>query len=322
MPPSPEIPAELEPGRHHYWFAAQLPALTSADVERLAPTLPPADYRTLTAIQPQKLTLNAGTFTSPSSFGGPPFPPVTVEQQPQGLLLTCSCSAPAGTLCEHQALVLLSILQRKELRVFFDAAQRQELLRAAARDYGLEHATDLDAHFELTYNRPQVLVAPRQAGLFAVTAATTQELVSQLLPEGRGAVAAAGSRRIVVLSRHKYYGHLTVQLAEAVLTTAGKVKNPVTVLNPLDRLGTSDNLAELRFYSGLARFQHNYDEKRSTATLQALRAIVDNPENLPVFAHNPTVSDKLTGPALTPLQLRAAPPICICTSVSKTSFTR
>ncbi|UOQ50754.1 DEAD/DEAH box helicase [Hymenobacter cellulosivorans] len=308
MPSSPETTSAAEPGRHHYRLAGtSVAALTSADVERHGTHLPPVDYRAMAAIQPHTLTLNFGTFTGAPTLGAQPFPPVTVEQQTQGVLLTCTCPAPAGALCEHEALVLLSIVQRKELRVFFDAGQRHTLLQAAARDYGLEHATDLDAYFELTYNRTQVQVLPRQAGLFPVTATTTQELVSQLLPEERGPLAAAGSRRIVVFGRHKYYGHLTVQLAEAVLTSAGKVKNPVTVLNPLDRLGTSGNLAELKFYSGLARFQHNYDEKRSVATLQALRAIVDNPEELPVFAHNPSVSDKLTGPALTPLTLRWVP---------------
>ncbi|MCB2377978.1 SNF2 family helicase [Hymenobacter sp. BT635] len=307
MPDPLEMLPDPEPGRHRYLFAgATIATLTSAEVARHGPALPPADYRALTAIQPQTLTLNFGTFTSPTPAGGPAFLTVVVEQLPQGLLLVCGCAAPKAGLCEHEALVLLSILERRELRVFFDPHQRRELLRATARDYGLENAVSLDTHFELTYSRPTVLVMPRQAGLYPVTTASTQALVGQLLP-APVAAGPAGSQRLVVFGKHRYYGHLTVQLAEATLTVAGKVKNPVTVLNPLDSLGTSDNLAQLKFYTGLARFQHNYDENRSTAAVQALRAIVDNPEGLPVFAHNSAVSDKLTGPALTPLQLHCAP---------------
>ncbi|MCB2408049.1 DEAD/DEAH box helicase [Hymenobacter lucidus] len=309
MPDLLEMPLSAEPGPHHYLFpAATISTLTSTDVERHGPALPPPDHRALTAIQPQTLTLNFGTFTSSATLSsGLHFPTVAVEQQTQGVLLTCGCAAPAATLCEHQALVLLSILQRNELRVFFDPRQRHSLLRASAHDYGLEHVADLDAHFELTYNRPAVLVTPRAAGLYAVTQATTQELMRQLLPDRRPVVPPAGTQRLVVFSKHKYYGHLTVQLAEAALTAAGKVKNPVTVLNALDCLGESDEAEQLKFYTGLARFQQNYDDTRSVAAIRALRAVVRNPDGLPFFAHNPSVSEKLTGPSLTPLRLRAAP---------------
>ncbi|TGE29340.1 SNF2-related protein [Hymenobacter metallicola] len=311
MPSHPELPLPAEDTPHQYLFAgASITTLTSPEVERAGPSLPPTDYRTLAAIEPQTLTLNSGTFTSTApTLSGLPFPAVVVEQQPRGVWLACGCAAPTPTsLCEHQTLVLLSILQRRELRLFFDARLRYELLRTTARDYGLEHVADLDAHFELTYRPPTVLVTPRQAGLYPVTDAAKQALVSELLAgKAERAAPPANTQRLVVFGKHKYYGQLTVQLVEAEVTAAGKVKNPITVLNPLDNLGTSDNLAELQFYSGLARFQRNYDEARSAAAARALRAIVENPIGLPVFAHQQAVSEKLTGPALKPLKLRCAP---------------
>ncbi|GAA4383448.1 hypothetical protein GCM10023186_24590 [Hymenobacter koreensis] len=281
--------------------------LSSAEVSKHAPTLFHAAARALAAIHPETLTLNFGTFTSvEAAEGQATFPAVVLDQHANGLYLSCSCAAELSTLCEHQAQVLLAVLQRAELRLFFDAKQRHALLLRTARDYGLEHAPNLDEHFQLTFARPTVLVTPRQTGLYPVTAAAKQELVGQLLAPRTGPPAENG-KRFVVFSRHKYYGHLTLQLAEAEFTAAGKVKNPVTVLNPLDALGRTDDPALLRFYSGLARFQHNYDDTRSEAAIAALRAVLRNPAGLPVFAHDPAVSDKLTAPALRPLQLRTSP---------------
>ncbi|OUJ74250.1 DEAD/DEAH box helicase [Hymenobacter crusticola] len=297
--------SDNEPDPHQYTLAAATVAtLSPADVARHSPPGFFADNRALTAIEPKSLTLDRGTFAS-SELG---FPSVTVEQQAHGLVLSCPCTAPKTTLCEHQAQVLLSILQRRELRVFFDPRVRHELLQATARDYGLEHDPDLDAYFQLTYARPSVVVTPREAGLCPVTTATKQELVSQLLrPLSLPSTKLVATQRFIVFGRHKYYSHLTIQLAEAAFTAAGKVKNPIVVLNPLDASWQTNDVAELKFYSGLARFQNNYDDARSAAAVEALRAILHNPVKLPVFAHNPSVSDKLTAPALTPLQLRHAP---------------
>jgi hypothetical protein len=311
MPKPPHLSAPPQGDAHPHQYrlaAATIATLSIVDVARHGLALPPTDARSLAAIQPETLMLDYGTFTSLPLPGGMQFPTVVVEQQGPDLLLSCACSAPKTVLCEHQALVLLAILQRPELRVFFDPQQRHELLKAQARDYGLEHSPNLDAHFQLTYARPTVLVTPRQAGLYPITAAAKQALVSELLPAPAAPPRpTAGQQRLVVLSKHKYYGHLTLQLAEAALTAAGKVKNPVSVLNPLDELGPVDDVATLRFYTGLARFQHNYDESRSAAAVAALRAIVLNPLDLPFFGHTPAGSDKVSGPTLMPLELRLAP---------------
>ncbi|UOQ64708.1 DEAD/DEAH box helicase [Hymenobacter volaticus] len=295
---------------HQYFLAgATISTLSSTDVAGHYPALFLADTQTLTAVQPESITLNFGSFSSSvPPAGQQKFPSVIIEQQAEGLLLSCACTAPKTTLCEHQAQVLLSVLRRKELRVFFDPVQRRALLLATARDYGLENAADLDEHFQLTYVRPSVVVSPRQAGLYPITAATKQELVGQLQPQKRSGIPEpVHTQRFVVFGKHKYYGHLTIQLAEAALTSAGKVKNPVTVLNPLDGIWKTTDAAELKFFTGLARFQNNYDDTRSTAAIEALQAVLHNPTGLPIFGHNPTVSDKLTAPSLTRLRVRSVP---------------
>ncbi|MBD2715464.1 SNF2 helicase associated domain-containing protein [Microvirga sp. STR05] len=304
------MPISSSPHPHQYLLPNLTVAeLTNAVVWLHCASLPEADSRTLAAIQPETLEPNHGIFSSTSQAAGTlHFPTVEVQQLDGNLLVSCACTTPKTTLCEHQAAVLLSILHRKELRLFFDQQARNQHLRAAARDYGLEQAADLDAHFELTYVRPaSVTVAPRQAALYPVTAAANQELIAQLLPpKSAPLIAPAGSRQLLVLGRHKYYGHLTLQLAEAALTATGKVKNPISPLHPLEGIWQLQSAEEIKFYTAVAHFQRNFEDTRSVATLNALRAVVQNPAGVAFYTHNATISDNITAQSISPVQLRTA----------------
>ncbi|OON68946.1 DEAD/DEAH box helicase [Hymenobacter sp. CRA2] len=299
------------PASHQYLLRGlRVPTLTSADVRAHCAVPLLADARTLAGVQPEELAVDQGIFSAaPGAAGVLAFPAVAVQQLPQGLLLACACLQPNTSLCEHEALVLLSIVQRKELRLFFDAPARHAFLRTAARDYGLEDAADPDEHFRLDYQRPGTLsVVPRRPDLYPVTSTANQELVTQLLAGARRTPPPPpAQQQLLVLARHRYYGHLTLQLAEAATTTTGKLKNPVTVLSPLDGIWQLEQPAEVKFFTGIARLQQNYDDARSPAVLEALRAVVHNPLGLPVYTHSAAVSEKLTAPSLTPVRLRRAP---------------
>jgi len=276
---------------------------------QLAPRSFVPDTRQYRAVTPDVLEVNTGRFTAGTLPGGLPGPTIDVHQSDNDLTLTCTCAAGvAGVLCEHQALVLLALLHRPELRAFFDAGLRRQQLRAAAREYGLEHTPDPEAYFQLRYANGTTTVRPHRPDLLPVTPASKQELLRQLLPVRLELPAAsgAGAARLLVLARHRYYGHLTLHLAEAGLTAAGKPKNPLTLLNPLDGIWQLTEPAELKFYTGLARFQHNYDESRTPAAVEALRAVAQNPFRLPVFAYRGPQADKLTAAALAPVRLHSA----------------
>ncbi|MBC6605434.1 SNF2 helicase associated domain-containing protein [Hymenobacter sp. BT188] len=296
------------PHPHKYVLPAITVAeLTSTIVGLHCVGLPPTDSRMLAAIQPEALVLDSGTFTSVAHAASElRFPTVVVQQTGPDLVVSCACTIPKTSLCEHQALVLLSIVQRKELRLFFDKPARHTFLRTQARDYGLEQADDLDAHFELIYSRPALVAAvPRRPDLYAVTAATKQELITQLLPVKRGPAAdLPPSQQLLVLSKHRFYGHLTIYLAEAAMTATGKVKNPVNVINPLDGIWQLQHPDEVKFYTAISHFQRNYEDTRTSAAISALRAVVQNPAGLPVYAHNTSVSDNITAQSVTPVKLR------------------
>ena len=309
IPSEPQLPQVAGSHPHKYVFPGlTLPELTTTLVGKHSLVWLNPEARQLAAIQPEALALGQGTFASTASpASGLQFPTVVVQQQGAGLVVSCACAHPKTALCEHQALVLLSILQRRELRLFFDGPARQQYLRTQAKDYGLEEAQDLDAHFDLTYVRPAgVTATPKRPDLYPVTATTKQEMMALLPGKPPRTAPLPAGHRFLVLDRHRYYGHLTIHLAEAGTTAAGKVRNPVTLLNPLDGIWQLPDAEEVKFYTGLGRFQHNYDEVRSMAAIAALRAIVHNPGGLPVYAHNPTVSDKITAQSLTSVQLRSA----------------
>ena len=291
---------------HSFFLEQLLTDLTLPQVLRLAARSFVPDTRAQRAVSVVELAPDAGQFSLREPGRDTV---VTLQQSAAGLALTCSCTAPADSLCDAQAQVLLALLHRPELRVFFDAGLRGQRLREAARAYGLEHTPDPEAHFQLTHSPTGPQVQPRQPDLLAVTPAANQELVRRLLPPpaGPGPVVGAG-QRLLVLARHRYYGHLSLHLAEAALTAAGKPKNPLTLLNPLDGIWQLTEPAELKFYTGLARFQHNYDEDRTPAAVEALRAVVQNPFRLPVFAYRGPQADKPTAAALHPVRLHPARP--------------
>ncbi|KUG09156.1 DEAD/DEAH box helicase [Solirubrum puertoriconensis] len=228
-----------------------------------------------------------------------------IRQSSSGLHLSCSCDPAQAGWCEPQVQVLLALLARKPWRLFFDAAARRHYLTPCARDFGLDVNGSLEEHLELCFDETEGLrVRPRQAGLFAVSAAAKQELIGQLLSPPRPAAPAEQTLRLLILGRHRYYGHLLLYLGEAGLSSTGKLRNPVTLLNPLDEVWRLADPTAMKFYSGLARLQQNYDDVRSAATLTALRAVVLNPENLPVYVHDGAVADKPTAASLQPVTLR------------------
>ena len=284
-------------------LTANLVAAHSASAENSPP--PSRQYL---AIQPETLIINDGTFSQPSAQAW--FPTVVVSQTGENLRVSCPCAAAGPGLCEHQALVLLALLHRPELRVFFDEKLRRQQLVAAARPYGLENEPNLEAHFSLRYVQQRLEIMPRRAGLFPLTAAAQRQMAEALLPPRRELLArpdAGPTRRIVVVGRHKFYDHLTVHLFEAALTAGGKPKNPLTWVPPLEAGLEGEDLAVLRFYTGISQLQHQHTERNPLADQQALRALVRNPLALPVYASDAPVSEKATAQALRPITLRLAP---------------
>jgi SNF2 family DNA or RNA helicase len=234
---------------------------------------------------PEQIELDFAAFSNEAS--GLPFPIVQVQQNENSVKLSCRCATPKHKLCEHQARVLYNILQRQDLLIFFDANLRRQKLSKIAADYGLEKEENLDLLFNLSYENGQFEIRPKMDALQPFNKEAQQHLQELLLPAAKPKAKVQAKsdqgKMILVLGQHRYYNNLTVELFEAETTKSGKVKNPIKGINPADLLFKTDDNDLVKFYSGITTFQQNYNADQSEAEIEALKAIVKNPERIPFY---------------------------------------
>lgn len=230
--------------------------------------------------------------------------------QTEHLMLSCTCSSSKHALCEHQSQVLLQLLDKPSLRVFFDAQLRQKVLSKCAQEYGLEQEDDLDSFFNLEYDPQSPKVKPKIPGLVKTSHQSLQQVKQQL-----GSITNASpslpktsktEKQIVVLSKHKYYDQLLIELYTAQTTKDGKLKNPLVLSNPQENLWKAQEPDVLKFYMAIAKFQSTYTS--SEHDIDSLKALFINPLSLDFYHFNSKVSDKVSPVALEPIQLQCLKP--------------
>lgn len=234
---------------------------------------------------PEQIEIDFAAFSDEAS--GLPFPIVQVQQHSNSVKLSCRCATPKHKLCEHQARVLYNILQRQDLLIFFDSNLRTQKLAKIAIDYGLEKEEHLDLLFNLRYENGQVDIRPKMEALQPFNKEAQQNLQELLLPVTKPKIKVRvknnQGKMILVFGQHRYYNNLTVELFEAENTKSGKVKNPIKGINPADLLFKTNDNDQVKFYSGITTFQQNYNSDQSEAEIEALKAIVKNPEKIPFY---------------------------------------
>lgn len=264
------------------------------------------DVKGFYEIRPSELSINTGVFSNLYGINAPAA--VAVTYVVKRLTLFCNCQAPKTKLCSHQAQVLFNIIQRKELRIFFDEKLRHEKFKQFAVDYGLEHEEHLDEYFHLVYTNKIAEIKPRLKELVAVDPKSNAYFETHLLPkqEIQPLVQDKGNlQTVIVFGKHKYYDHLSIDLFKANTTREGKLKNPLIPVNPFDLIWKTENSEELKFYTAISRFQHNYNTGKSDSDLEGLKAIVRNPLNLEVYYHDTAVSPNIHAASVVAVLLRS-----------------
>jgi SNF2 family DNA or RNA helicase len=248
------------------------------------------------------ININQGTFKSRYNAL---FPVVHVIQQGNDLVVGCPCDQPKSKLCEHQVNVLMQLMHNEDFKIFFDDSLRNQRFKTFAADYGLQN--ELDKYFQLYHTNHKTTIRPIHTGLVAVTAATLNTMRGLILPQqntmDRYSSAEDSGHRCIVFKQHKYYKHLVFELYDAPVTKDGKIKNPLTPVEPLQMVWESDDPLELKFFSAISKFQNTVDGKITQAALESLKVIVKNPLNLPFYLHQSKVSEKVTAPALLPVSV-------------------
>lgn len=260
-------------------------------------------------LQPVEISLGFGVFMNTSIHSE--FPPVTVTQLLESLVLTCPCATPKRRMCRHQTEVLLNIIDRPELRIFFDERFRMERLRQFAVDYGLAEQPNLDEHFEVTYEGNTIQFAPKSKELLPLNAQWLETIQQQLLPtkmpRAESSLEQDGEvQPIIVLRRHKFYqDQLLVELYRAPFAKNGQPKAPFQAIDPHGEIWGLADLNAAKFLIAVAKYQGTEGARNIETNLQVLRVIVQNPMEFPVYVQPGPGTDKVAATSLVPVRLQA-----------------
>ena len=107
----------------------------------------------------------------------------------------------------------------------------------------------------------------------------------------------------VVLKQHKYYKYLLIELYQSQRTKEGKIKNPLTLMPPLDFIWKTDDGEHLKFYTAVHKFQNHQQKEVSEADILALKAIVKNPPGYEFYYHDNEISENITASSIFPVDV-------------------
>jgi SNF2 family DNA or RNA helicase len=258
-------------------------------------------------LHPQHISIDFASFTEPDSKIS--FPQVSMRQQSNTLILSCRCAADKTKLCEHQVRVLFNLMDRQEIRIFFDEKLRLEKMRSFASAYGLENEAELQNFFGLEYAHKGYEIVSLIKDLLPVTKEKNSALQELLLPKNplihlKHLEEDESSRKILVLKQHRYYSHFQVDILECAVTGSGKLKNPLKQLNAMDYLWAAEDIDELKFYTAISKFQQNYEAEKPEIEIEGLKALVKNPLQLDIFYHDAKISSNITASAVVPVKVK------------------
>lgn len=252
-------------------------------------------------IVPLSLEVDFGIFTN--KYTKVVFPEVDIAQYQDYLTCTCACQTEKDRLCEHQVTVLSAITRRDELRIFFDEQLRHQKLKKFAADYGLEQEPDLDSYFKIEYANGQLAIAPKLPSLLPVNKESINLLNAVIAADAPPPGAEDESTVCIVLKEHKYYKYLFVELYKAGTTLEGKIKNPLSPIAPLDFIWETDDPQQLKFFTGVHKFQNHINKTATDADINALKAVIKNPFAYNFYYHNNDISDKATAASVFPVKV-------------------
>ena len=266
------------------------------------------DHSAIEAVQPTQLSVDTGTFI----YRSPDGERVTVAVLQAPGHVTVSSDFPGGedVLTAAEGTVLIALLRREELGVFFKSNVRQQKLRQAAVAYGLEHEPDLDRYLMPVMAEGRLLVQPRMAGLLPLTSPRFRELSEQAEAAQQHPNVqqqAPDHVRIVVFSRHKYYRHPVVELIDADRTKSGGIKAPYRRVAPLEQLAASNGVDEAKFYAAIATLQQVTSGDRMSSDLTALHTVIRTGSEYPFYYHDEQLGENYSSKSLVPVTIEPLP---------------
>lgn len=266
-----------------------------------------AESQTVDAVQSVELKVDTGTFICRLPNGGQ----VTVSVIQENRQVTVSSDLPgsAGILTVAEATVLVALMRREELGVFFLPSLRHRRLRQAAVAYGLEHEPDLDRFLMPAVTDGRLIIEPRLPGLLPLTSPKLRELGKQAEEHQRPKLfdGPQTTQTVLVFSRHKYYRHPVAELIVVELTKLGKLKPPFNRIDPMKQLATATEIDDAKFYAAIARLQQIESGDRMTSDLTALHTVIKNGSDYPFYYHEEQFGENFSSKSLVPVKTALLP---------------
>lgn len=291
--------------RNQYIFEnIDLSVFSIFDLQKHCSEIMHIERENLKDIQPYCIEINAGVFIKPSS--NIDFPSVAINFIGSSLIVDCPCDVPKTRMCSHQAQVLYTIIERQDLRIFFDEKLRQKKLLGFAKDYGLENEPYLDDYFQLEHVNTSLRIEPTIKELIKPD---SDELKQKLLPKNTGEfhivnTQSQSKKMFLVIKKHRYDQRFSIELFEGETTKSGKIKNPITAVHPSSLIWNAETIDEAKFFTAVAKFQNNEHEEKNEADVEALKVVVKNPLNLQTFYHDKDISENISAKSIVSIDLQ------------------
>ena len=277
----------------------QIASTTLTTILRFSSEIPDTAAKGYLSIQPQAIVLDFASFLVPE--GSNDFYQTEIQQEENQLVLTCTCNKKSGSLCTHQSRVLYTIIQKVDLRMYFDTPLRHKQMRLFGIDYGLDKENNLDEFFMLDRQNNETRIVPLLKDLISINADTILSLEQQLwslkpsLPES---ISTLIDPPIVVIGKNKYYENCYIELYSTHNTKEGQIKNPLTLLDPIVLLQNQKDAAMIRFYSAILRFKNQFRELTPSSDIEALKTIMLNAPQLDFYIHEPSISENINASSI------------------------
>ncbi len=254
--------------------------------------LHPRQFQFVRSCHVKDAMVNAITFLVSSHFEETYGVFISFAEEENNLFLTCDCEIDEDLICLHQAQALSSFLQKPNLHPFFYEDKRKTVFQANAEKYGLIGLSNLDEYFYLEYKMGQVKVLTKKKELLRFDETGKSKMDHLLKPkkavfdEKKIEKKAEPKMQGVLFSENPYRHELNVQLFEANLTTDGRLKNPISIIDPALSILETDDKEELKFYSSIGFFKGVYHRENDVSQqLKALKEVVKNPLKLSFYIY-------------------------------------
>ena len=251
-------------------------------------------------VQPLNIEIDNALFALNSQSKN--LPDVAISQIEADLVLACGCDSVKNTLCEHQTLVLQTIISKPDFKVFFDRNLRLEKIKKAAEAYGMADEDDLEKYFGLKYADRQTYVVPLNPELIPVDEKSTSFLKSKLFAKTNDSSETEKidlTQQILVFRRNKFQETYSLELYDATLAKNSKIKAPFSQIDPLNEVWNHEKPEVIRFFTALAKMQKNTEWNDN----QAIDSIVKNPLSRTFFISE---NDTISASNLIPIKLENA----------------